>query len=375
MKDYLKKYSMVLHTIGPVHVGSGQSLSKKEYVLQKKQGKVLIPDLGKLYQQITKVGKQKEFEKYLFTDGRNIPDLGYWLRENSIPASTFSEWVHYELACGDFLQEKGTIQIMLCQKDNYGLPYIPGSSLKGMIRTILLAYELCRKRDLCGDVRSQVPFDAKKPASRKQYLMNCSRAMEESAFHTLNRMDKNGKAIPKGNAVNDCMSGIIVSDSDPLKLEDLILCQKRDEDVKGNQHALNLLRESIKPERDIRFTITIDSQLCKYSIEDIFQAVKVFNEFYYEMYLSYFQAANRPAQECVWLGGGTGFFTKTVLYPLLGKEKGIETAIRIFEQTINDRGEHKHFKDKQLGVSPHILKCTQYQGKRYQMGMCKLRQE
>ena len=34
---------------------------------------------------------------------------------------------------------------------------------------------------------------------------------------------------------------------------------------------------------------------------------------------------------------------------------------------------HKHDRDNHLGVSPHMLKCTEYQGRKVQMGMCRLR--
>lgn len=32
MKDYLKTYQMVLKTVSPVHIGTGKTLSKKEYI-------------------------------------------------------------------------------------------------------------------------------------------------------------------------------------------------------------------------------------------------------------------------------------------------------------------------------------------------------
>ena len=48
-----------------------------------------------------------------------------------------------------------------------------------------------------------------------------------------------------------------------------------------------------------------------------------------------------------------------------------EMAKDIFEKTKVPR-EHKHEKDLLYGVSPHILKCTRYQGKEYMMGQCEM---
>ena len=85
-----------------------------------------------------------------------------------------------------------------------------------------------------------------------------------------------------------------------------------------------------------------------------------------------FAGADRPLPGTVYLGGGTGYFTKTVLYPLLGYKEGLRTASRILDQTLPPkiREKHGHNLDARKGVSPHMLKCTEYRGKRYQMGMC-----
>ena len=40
--------------------------------------------------------------------------------------------------------EKGRMQIMNFMRDPYGNPYIPGSSIKGMLRTILLAADIMK---------------------------------------------------------------------------------------------------------------------------------------------------------------------------------------------------------------------------------------
>ena len=62
------------------------------------------------------------------------------------------------------------------------------------------------------------------------------------------------------------------------------------------------------------------------------------------------------------VGGGSGFVSKTVIYPLFGEKEGIETVKNIFDRT-NVPKTHQHYKDTRMGVSPHILKCTRYQGK------------
>jgi len=376
MKEYLKTYQMVLHTKSPVHIGTGKTLGKKEYIFLFNRKKVLIPDINKLYQGLQKKGLGTKFTQYLLSDG-GMP-LNGWLRENNISPRDYQDWIKYELDCGDFLQEEGRKQIQIndFQKDSYGLPYVPGTSIKGMLRTILLVYRLLTEEERWRSEGERVARDAKQSSdNRKRYLARDNARIEEKAFHTLARRDAKGREVDQRNAVNDCLSGLIVSDSEPLSLDDLVLCQKIDENVEGKQHAINILRESIKPGRDIKFQLTIDTNICQYTMEDILKAVELFSDAYYEMYLSKFKMPDRPAKDAVWLGGGAGFATKTVVYPLLGQRRGLETAMAVFEHTLPKKiaRMHKHDRDKDLGVSPHILKCTQYRGSSYHMGMCQLK--
>ena len=59
-----------------------------------------------------------------------------------------------------------------------------------------------------------------------------------------------------------------------------------------------------------------------------------------------------------------------MIYALFGQE-GTRVTTMIFDKTRVPR-EHKHYQDTRLGVSPHILKCTKYNGKEYMMGQCEL---
>ena len=254
MKDYLKTYQMVLKTVSPVHIGTGKTLSKKEYIFLNNKKKVLIPDVNKLYQGLQRKGMGTQFTQYLLTDERI--DLNTWLQKNNISPKDYGRWIRYELDCGDFLQEEGkkAIEVMEFQKDSYGLPYVPGTSVKGMLRTILLSYRLMTEKEAWSNERKQVSREAKQSGNKgKRYLSRENALIEEKLLHTLSRKDEKGKEVDSRNAVNDCLSGLIVGDSEPLSLEDLVLCQKIDENVEGKQHAINILRESIKPGRDIKF--------------------------------------------------------------------------------------------------------------------------
>ncbi len=372
MIDYLKHYKIELTAKSPVHVGSGKQWNKKEYILIPREKKVLMPDIEKLYGFLNQKHLAKEFEDYML--GKNGSSfLGKWLEEHNITLDDVYNCVKYELDCSDYLHKENRLTICEFQKDPYGLPYVPGTTLKGMLRTVLLSQKIRESQGFEHEVRKVLEETRQQgKANRKWYLAGPKADIEQKAFCTLNRKDECGKFIQKQNAVNDILSGLIVSDSQPLEWTDLTLCRKIDVNTQGEEHSLNIWRECIAPGAVIKFDLTIDATVCPYTINDIMKAIEDFSANYYEVFQSHFLNMERPSNNTVWLGGGTGFVSKTVVYSLLGYKKGLETTANIINATIHPKmvKEHKHFKDVYMGASPHIMKMTLYKGKQYCMGEC-----
>ena len=215
-----------------------------------------------------------------------------------------------------------------------------------------------------------MPKSADKEQFKKGHLLKIlqkkRRGIEKKAFHKLNRTEKSK------DAVNDIMSGIIISDSKPLSNEDMILCQKWEYHIDGSSKTLNLLRECVKPGTVIKTSMKVDESINQITSEKIMEAVKKFYQFYYSVFQSKYPIADQMFDETVFLGGGSGFVSKTVIYSLLGEREGVQAVQDIFDKTYVPK-EHKHYKDCRLGVSPHVLKCTKYCGKTYMMGQCKFK--
>lgn len=363
MKEYLKSYQACLKVTGPVFVGSGHEITKKEYVLFKGKNKVGVLNMPAFYEALRKRHLQYKFDRFILDDSRS--DLRHWLQENRISTREISPYFRYVLNTGEIQMRRKT-QVMEFIKDPYDCPYVPGSSLKGMFRTFLLASIILddsqRFSQVIEKLRSRIPVGNK----RNIYLNKEMKQIEGCAFHTLNR----NKLKPQ-DAVNDALSGLIVSDSEPLDISQLILCQKYDRNISGDEKPLPLMRECLKPGTDIRFTITIDESKLPVTKEDILHSVSNFNQSYNSNFLSKFNGVKLADKDMVYLGGGGGFATKTILYPALGDEEGVDAIVKIFEKT-RVPSSHRHYLDKNLGVSPHIVKCTHYMGKSYQMGQCRL---
>lgn len=369
MEQYLKSYHVIMQTVGPVFVGSGKEIMKKEYIFMDDRKTVGIPDVQRLYAVLMKNKKEKAFEEYLL--GKGSMSLTEWLDRQRIKERELKPLLKYVLDCGDAMIDRGgnKLQIMECVKDSYGNPYIPGSSLKGMFRTILLGADIINVPEKYQREKENIRREAVQKAGRNYYLKKDMDKIEYKMYRTLDRPESKPE-----DAVNDLMQGFIVSDSEPLATSDLVLCQKIDRHVDGTERKLPLLRECIKPDTEIRFTITIDTNLCKLTGKLLMEAVKAFISNYYSNFSKSFSGMDVPKANYVLCGGGCGFVSKTIVYPLFEKTEGIEIAQRVFEHTIPEQinRQHKHYKDKQYGVSPHTMKCTRYQGKLMQMGVCKI---
>lgn len=369
MRNNLEVYRARLTVLGPVFVGSGTEFSKKEYLFLNNRRTVGIMDMQKLYCLVEKKGLQNRFEDFMLRPGRR-ENLGEWLMENRIEVQEAKGCMKYVLDSGDTSIQRGTpVQIMECIKDPYGFPYIPGSSIKGMLRTILLCGRILQHPEQFREEKTALTRAVQNrpyKVSRTRFLHQEKNRIEGKGFYRLERNEKR-----REDAVNDELSGMIISDSEPLGLEALVLCQKIERGVDGTEKSLNLLRECVRPGTQINFTITIEKDICSVRREEIVQAIERFNEVYYNCYLSMFSGTDRPKSGQVYLGGGTGFVSKTFIYPLLGKQEGVNTVVNIFKATAVPET-HKHFRDIRLGVSPHILKCTYYQGRSMQMGCSRI---
>lgn len=366
MNQYLKSYQIVMHTVGPVFVGSGNEIGKKEYVfLNQKQ--VGIPDIQSLYGELARRKKAAAFEEYLL--GAGNMELTVWLKKQNIRIDEIRPFLRYVLDCGDAIIEKGAnrLQVLECIKDAYGSPYLPGSTLKGMFRTILLGTDILNHPEKYQRGKEPMRKNADNSAGRTQYLKRDIAGIENVMYRTLAR-----EGTKPDEAVNDILQGMILSDSEPLSTDALVLCQKVDVHVNGVERRLPILRECIRPDTEIRFTLTVDTSICKLTGKLLVEAIQIFIENYYKNFAAAFTGIEKPKTNYVLCGGGCGFASKTVIYPLYGKKEGIAMTQKVFDKTKVPRV-HKHDKDREYGASPHTVKCTRYQGELLQMGVCKIK--
>ncbi len=359
MRNFLKRYRVKLVTIGPVHIGSGKLL-RKDMWLSNGDSAIII-DPGKLFDLLSRKNLIEAYEKYISQPKRE--PFYRWLQEKGIRREEQRAIGAYELEMNGVELTKAR-DVHICMKDAYGNPYIPGSSLKGALRNILLAKRInengYNSRELEGDIRAFCK-------DSRKYLSSHSRNIQQESF----KMGVEGRE--EDFSVDDMMRNIRISDSKALEIKDLTLCQKIDIKIKDSQESeLPILRESIRPGVIIEFDMTIDtSEPHTLDIKYIKEAIAEFLQDYNDMFLEHFEKETLYRDDVIYLGGGVGFHSKTALNQVL---KGNPKRVELVAETIdNPKGKNRsHGKDKLLGVSPRVAKLTEYDGELLQMGPCSI---
>lgn len=376
MESYLKKYKFVFNTVGPVFVGSGQNLKKKEYIFDEKKGRVKIIDVNKMLGFICKdKNLMRDYEKLMMSGDKN-DDLQSFFNDHKISEKDYKNWILRECNVkGNFNGE----DINTFVRDGRGEAYIPGSSLKGMFRTVILSY-LIRHADeeYKNEMRARVAEDFS-----DEHLDEVDKAMSVKFLHS-KLTDSDRKDM-----VNSIMRGLIISDSKKIADKNMALYKKFDMSVKGEGHSLNLVRECVDFKVKIETTITIDTTIFPYSKDELFKMFEEFTQYYKEILEDKFKGCPKHSvsNKRFFLGGGAGFISKTDLYALFDEKKAIEITGRILDSKFQNK---EHLSDAKVhGISPRILKCVEIKGnkptnvsrgrmtqsrnsERYQMGECEV---
>ncbi|PTL29116.1 type III-A CRISPR-associated RAMP protein Csm5 [Lachnospiraceae bacterium oral taxon 096] len=376
MESYLKKYKFVFNTVGPVFIGSGQNLKKKEYIFDEKKGRVKIIDVNKMLGFICKdKNLMRDYEKLMMSGDKN-DDLQSFFNDHKISEKDYKNWILRECNVkGNFNGE----DINTFVRDGRGEAYIPGSSLKGMFRTVILSY-LIRHADeeYKNEMRARVAEDFS-----DEHLDEVDKAMSVKFLHS-KLTDSDRKDM-----VNSIMRGLIISDSKKIADKNMALYKKFDMSVKGEGHSLNLVRECVDFKVKIETTITIDTTIFPYTKDELFKMFEEFTQYYKEILEDKFKGCPKHSvsNKRFFLGGGAGFISKTDLYALFDEKKAIEITGRILDSKFQNK---EHLSDAKVhGISPRILKCVEIKGnkptnvsrgrmtqsrnsERYQMGECEV---
>ncbi len=379
MKSKLKKYVMELNTLGPVHVGNGEKHTPFEFVYEPKSKKIGLLNEGKWMNFLRNNGLYEKYEKDALIENFKVYN---WMCSNNI--DPWDKDIYRYIITGVEQDKEKGLNDVHCQIKNYkGEPYIPGSSIKGMIRTAIFSYHLYKNRLKFSNEWEYISSLLKSKDWKE--IKKVQRIVSELEFKCFGKLPQKNPEKSVNSQLLDVFRGISVSDTCTTSVENITVVQKNDWGVKTKDKGktLPLWREAIKKDVSLKFDITMDLENLKYSKIGISSVEDLLNilHFHYSNILlnfeSHFELKNinevqsSPQNPAVYLGGGTGFHAKSILYSLAPDIKSArETVAHFLDYSFKDR--HKHV-ICDTEISPRTLKLAKTQSGLLKMGICSIK--
>ena len=392
MKEFLTSKEYRLTCISPVHIGSGQSLRKCDYIYDAKKRRAGFINESAWQQMLV---RRNLLDKFLKVMGNPRELQGFslldWLRLQRVPETELQACVkRYANTAGMVNVDAKTLNdVHLCTATPEGELYIPGSSIKGALRTGLLYSMLDVDKKLKAAYKQKMLYVMKNPDRRKMLneLDRLTKALEKDIFvkgdiHNKERFDRK------------LLAGLVVGDAHLLRPVEPVLVQKLDVTTKNRnggmgENSISLTRECIPAGTQLKLRISIDRQLLGMlgveEVEDVISCTGVYLTRGLELQKKAFgkEYGNlfEEAQEAdFFLGGGTGFLQKSLWFSLFDDDK---MAMDMLKKYLDEkfvkfdkrvRGKvpmHNHQAVDKL-IAPRTLKISRVNGQRQLLGLCRL---
>ncbi|MGB9877302.1 MAG: type III-A CRISPR-associated RAMP protein Csm5 [bacterium] len=239
----LKVKRFQLLPLSPIHIGGRfQALYPFEYVVS--DGRFIVVRETKLGEFLQRRGLLMDFLRRFEQAGFSLTE---YLREKGLLSSFLLDELSL-YSCRLSCRPPEGKQVRPFTRDAFQRPYIPGSALKGAMRTALWYDAMTRNRDLLGKVRS---------------------ALEDKKIREKAKDDELDKDIFEGYRLRDmCRSPhtdllrvIKVSDSQPWEKDSLFLGEE--ETLAGGKPRpdISTFLEFVKEAMETEFQITFDEEL------------------------------------------------------------------------------------------------------------------
>lgn len=333
---HLEEYQLKLTVFGPLFIGSGKNYSKIGYLFDPVRNQVAFVREEALFHWLVRTGNVDGYERELRS---RYADLECFLRRCGISEKDRQALIRYQVNAGMALDANHTLkEIQAFQRDGQGRAYVPGSSVKGALRTALLYEKL----------------------------------LTDSKPRKLTRGDHSEN---RENAANSILRGISIADSQPLPDTCMTLAGKWDVRADGRIKNVGVVRECIAPETVLTFRLTLDRSILRneLTIEDIKRSIASFSDYYRTTYRSHFpqpRGGRFLKEDFLVLGGGSGFFGKTAIYPFLGYQRGLTFTAAKLTSSFKDHGHE--LDEEEYRISPHCLKYTRTADGMREFGICKV---
>lgn len=402
---------MCLKVVTPINIADGIVLGAKDYLYDSRRQKVYFLNLHQWHLFIYKHMLLEKYESYL-ANFRDKQSLLEWLRMQGYDIDDVRTVITSEAQATvnlmDSERKKTLNDISRHIQQPDGSLYVPGSSIKGVFRTAILYSLLQKRQDIkvkywCYikqqvDIIEKLLEEERKP--RELQIMPYSvikkkknqatkeidkliASLESELLHTLRLKDDKERNISNKNAVCSAMRGLQVSDTYASRNMQTAILQKVDGGFdkfgKASPKKLPIFRECMLPEAELFFDVKIEKAVMNtIAINSVDDLLKATHSFFAAVTDLLQQAFGKEYQEAfqgvaagnMFLGGNTGFLSKTLLAMLAPDKDTAKNTIKVLlDKSFKT---HKHLLRDKV-IAPRTLKCTNYNGKLMLMGVAEVR--
>jgi len=375
---------MCLKVVTPINIADGIVLGAKDYLYDSRRQKVYFLNLHQWHMFIYKHMLLEKYESYL-ANFRDKQSLLEWLRMQGYDIDDVRTVITSEAQATVNLMDSerkktlNDINRHIQQPD--GSLYVPGSSIKGVFRTAILYSLLQKRQDIkvkyWRQIQEKISSNYFKPYRDFNKLIS---DLENELLHTLRLVDGN---IRSNNAVCSAMRGLQVSDTYASRNTQTAILQKVDGGFdkfgKASPKKLPIFRECMLPEAELFFDVKIEKAVMNTiginSVDDLLRATHSFFAAVTDLLQQAFgkeyqEAFQGVAAGNIFLGGNTGFLSKTLLAMLAPDKDTAKNTIKVLlDKSFKT---HKHLLRDKV-IAPRTLKCTNYNGKLMLMGVAEVR--
>lgn len=378
----LTTQTLKLRVLTPTFIGGNpeNNLNKSQYIFNPKAGQVVVLDENKLMQFLTQRKLVDSYLKFvrLNSQKREPSHFNIWFNQERLTMEDLNQFKKQVLSSANVDVNKMN-DIHCFVRDIYGQPYLPGSSIKGALRTAVASDYLVNHPEAFRSEQQEL----------LQLTVNQQRIDRRDLARLVGRIE--AKIFNRKVIVNEkrcevkTMTGLSVSDSQPISQQRLCLVKKEDY-THGNDdhHFISVFRECLKPGAETRFTLTLDDALAEGRMGyqeplDILEALATMTELQLGQHgflrafaeLDSYLPVYDDTAGLLFLGGGAGYHAKTLITALCPEpDQRLEVIRRIMAMQFRDKN---HLDDDP--ISPRTLKLASFGSRTWLMGICEISQE
>lgn len=375
---------MCLKVVTPINISDGIVLGAKDYLCDSRRQKVFFLNLHQWHMFIYKHMLLEKYESYL-ANFRDKQSLLEWLQMQGYDIDDVRTVITSEAQATvnlmDNEKKKTLNDINRHIQQPEGSLYVPGSSIKGVFRTAILYSLLQKRQDIkvkyWRQIQEKISSNYFKPYRDFNKLIS---DLENEFLHTLRLVDGN---IRSNNAVCSAMRGLQVSDTYASRNMQTAILQKVDGGFdkfgKASPKKLPIFRECMLPKAELFFDVKIEKAVMSTiginTVDDLLKATHSFFAAVTDLLQQAFEKEYQEAFQGVaagnmFLGGNTGFLSKTLLAMLAPDKDTAKNTIKVLlDKSFKT---HKHLLRDKV-IAPRTLKCTNYNGKLMLMGVAEVR--